>query len=135
MGESTGGSSFGLFLGGFRWFLLVEGDFEWFQVVYCFSSYINFTAYRTLNSLLYSWAHVIDCGHSIFLFKVKQQEKIIVAWSPSRLKISDYFLYSIVLCQIKSFFQTKFIEKAVTKYKASRSIAKYLRRGVLARSV
>ena len=104
VGSSVGASIFGWFLGGFGWFLLVEGDFGWFQVVCCFSSYINFTAYRTLNSLLYSWAHVIDCGHSIFLFKVKQQEKIIVAWSPSRLKISDYFLYSIVLCQIKSFF-------------------------------
>ena len=72
---SVGASSFGWFLGGFGWFLLVEGDFGWFQVVCCFSSYINFTAYRTLNSLLYSWWHVIDWGHSIFLFKVKQQEK------------------------------------------------------------
>ena len=35
----------------------------------------------------------------------------------------------------KKLFLRKFFEKAVTKYKASRSIAKYLRRGVLARSV
>ena len=38
-------------------------------------------------------SHVIDWGHSIILFKVKQQENIIVALSPSSLKISDYFLY------------------------------------------
>ena len=70
-----GSSSFGWCLGGFGWFLLVEGDFGWFQVVCCFSSYISFTACRTLNSLLYSQSHVIDQGHSVFLFKVKQQEK------------------------------------------------------------
>ena len=75
VGGSVGASSFGWFLGGFGWFLLDEGDFGWFQVVCCFSSYINFTAYRTLNSLLYLWSHLIDWDHSIFLFKVKQQEK------------------------------------------------------------
>ena len=75
VGGSIGASSFGWFLGGFGWFLLVEGDFGWFPVVCCFSSYINFTAYRTLNSLLCSCSHVIDWGHSIFLFKIKQQEK------------------------------------------------------------
>ena len=73
--DSVGASSFGWFLGGFGRFLLAEGDFRWFKVVCCFSSYINFTAYRTLNSLLYSWSQVIDWGHSIFLFKVKLQEK------------------------------------------------------------
>ena len=35
-------SSFGRFLGGFRWFLLVAGDIKWFQVDSCFSSYTNF---------------------------------------------------------------------------------------------
>ena len=35
-------SSFGWFLGSFRWFLLVEGDIKWFQVDSCFSSYTNF---------------------------------------------------------------------------------------------
>ena len=92
----VGASSFGWFLGGFRWFLLVEDDFRWFQVVCCFSSYTNYTAYRRVNSLLYSWMHVIDWGHSIFLFKVKQQEKdyyCLVAW-PSENKW--YFLPSIV---------------------------------------
>ena len=74
MGGSVGASSFGWFLDDFGWFLLVESDFRWFQVVCCFSSYISFTEYRTLNSLLYSWSHVIDRGHSIFLFKVKQQK-------------------------------------------------------------
>ena len=91
-GEVVGGSvvasSFGWFLGDFGWFLLVEGDFGWFQVVCCFSTYIGFTAYRTLN--------LIDWGHSIFLFKVKQQEKFFVVLSSSCLKISDYFLYSAV---------------------------------------
>ena len=96
VGDSVGASSFGWFLGGFGWFLLGEGDFGWFQVVGSFSSYINFTAYRTLNSILYSWSHMIDWGHSTFLFKVKQQEKNIAALSPSRLKISFYFLYSTV---------------------------------------
>ena len=75
VGGSVGASSFGWFLGGFGWFLLVEGDFGWFQVVCCFSSYISVTAYRTLNSLWYSCWHVIDWDHSIFLFKVKKQEK------------------------------------------------------------
>ena len=47
---SVGAGSFGWLVGGFGWFLLVEGDFRWFQVVCCFSSYIDFTAYRTLSS-------------------------------------------------------------------------------------
>ena len=67
VGGSVGASSFGWFLGHFGWFLLVEDNFGWFHVVCCFSGYINFTAYRTLNSLLYLWSHVIDWGHSIFL--------------------------------------------------------------------
>ena len=46
VGGSVGASSFGWFLGGFGWFLLVEGDFGWFQVVHCLRSYIiNFTAF------------------------------------------------------------------------------------------
>ena len=60
VGVSIGASTFGWFLGDFGWLLLVEGDFEWFQAVCCFSSYINLTAYRTLNSLLYLWLHVTD---------------------------------------------------------------------------
>ena len=87
VGGSVGASSFGWFLGGFGWFLLVEGDFGWSQVVCCFNSYISFTAYRTLNSLLYSWSYVICWGHS---------KKIIAILSPSPLKISNYFLYSTV---------------------------------------
>ena len=96
VGVSVGASSFGWFLGSFGWFLLGEGDFGWFQVVYCFSSYISFTEYRTLNSLLYSWSHMIFLGHSIFIFKVSSKKKTIVALSPSLLKIIDYFLYSAV---------------------------------------
>ena len=57
---SVGVTSFGWILGGFGWFLLVEDDFGWFPLVSCFSSYIDLTAYRTLNSLLYSCSHVID---------------------------------------------------------------------------
>ena len=52
VGGSVGASSFGWFLGGFGWFLLVESDFRWFQGLCCFSSYINFTGYRAINSLL-----------------------------------------------------------------------------------
>ena len=89
-------SSFGWFLGGFGWFLLVEDNFGLFQMVCCFSSYTNFTKYRRVILLLYSWSHVIELGHSIFLLKVKRRKKIIVALSLSSLKISDYFLYSIV---------------------------------------
>ena len=74
-GGSGEASSFGWFLGGFRWFLLVAGDIRWFQVVCCFSSYTNFTRFRRVVSLLYSWTHVIDCGHSGVLFKLRQQEK------------------------------------------------------------
>ena len=92
-------SSFVWFRGGFQWFLLVTGDIGWFQVVCCFSSYRNFTTYRRVISLLYSWTHTIDSGHSIFLFKVRQQENDYFVLSPSRLKISDYFL-SIVLFPI-----------------------------------
>ena len=75
VGDSGEASSFGWFLGGFLWFLLVAGDIGWFQVVCCFSSYMNLTTYRRVISLLYSWMHMIDWGHSIFLFKVRQQEK------------------------------------------------------------
>ena len=67
---SVGASCFGWFLGGCGWFLLVEAEFVWFQVV-C----INLTACRIFISLLYSWSHVNDWGDSTFLFKVKQQEK------------------------------------------------------------
>ena len=38
VGGSVGASSFGRFLSGFEWFLLVEGYFRWFQVVFYFSS-------------------------------------------------------------------------------------------------
>ena len=74
-GGSDEASSFGWFLGDFRWFLLVASDISSFQVVCCFSSYMNFTKYRRIISLLYSWTHLIDWGHSIFLSKVRQQEK------------------------------------------------------------
>ena len=68
-GGSVEASSFGWFLGGFWWFLLVEGDIEWLQVVCCFSTYTNFTTYSRVISLMYSRTHVIDWGHSIFYSK------------------------------------------------------------------
>ena len=82
---------------------MVTGDIAWFQVVCCFSSYTNFTTYRRAISLLYSWTHVADWGHSVFLFNIRQQKKKIVVLSPSRLKINNYFLYSIVLFPILLF--------------------------------
>ena len=74
-GCSGEASSFGWFLGGFRWFQLVLVDIGWFQVVCCFSSCTNFTTNRRVISLLYSWTHFIDWGHLILLFKVRQQKK------------------------------------------------------------
>ena len=51
---------------------------------------------------------MIDKSHSIFLFKARRQEKTVAALSPSRLKMSDYFLYSIVLYfRSKTFFKRK----------------------------
>ena len=50
----VGASSFGCFLGGFGWFLLVEDNFGWLQVVCYFSSYTDFTVYRRVISLLHS---------------------------------------------------------------------------------
>ena len=72
---SVGASRFESFLGIVRWFLSVEDDFGWFQVVCCFSSYTNFPAYGRVNSLAYFTSHMIDWGHLIFLLKVKQQKK------------------------------------------------------------
>ena len=40
-------------------------------------------------------SQVIDWGHSIFFIQ-SETTKIIVALSPSRLKISDYLPYSIM---------------------------------------
>ena len=54
---------------------LVEDDFGWFQVVCRFSSYFNFIACRRVTSLLHSWSHMIDWGHSIFLFREKHQKR------------------------------------------------------------
>ena len=94
VGGSVGTSSFGWFLGGFGWFLLVEGEFGWFRVVCCFSSYINFVAYRTLNSLRYSWSHVIDWSHSVFLFKTKTARKKMLL--PCRLAVWKQLIISYI---------------------------------------
>ena len=109
VGGSVGASSFGWFLGGFGWFLWVEDNSGWFQVVCCFSSYTNCTAYRRVNSLLHSWSHVIDWDHSIFLFKVKQQEKyyccLVALQSENKWLLP--ILYC-VLCQKKASFKEIF---------------------------
>ena len=39
---------------------LLSGDFRWFQVVCCFSSYTNFTEYRRVNFFL-CCAHGCTC--------------------------------------------------------------------------
>ena len=67
-GGSGETSSFGWFLGYFRWLLLVVGDIEWFQMVCCFSNYTNF---RRIISLLYSWTLLINWDHSIFFIQSK----------------------------------------------------------------
>ena len=104
-GVSVGTSIFGWFLGGFGWFLLVEDNFEWFQVVWCFSSYTNCTAYRRVNSLVYSWSHVIDWDHASSSFKIKLQKiyYCCVVVLQSAYKWLLHILYC-VLCQIKNFF-------------------------------
>ena len=80
-------------LGGF-W--VVSDGFCWLRIISdCFRLFAVLVATpisRHTEEL--SRSHVIESGHSIFLFKVKQQEK--VALPPRSLKISDYFLYSIV---------------------------------------
>ena len=132
-GVSVSASSFRWFLGSFRWFLLVEGDFRWFRVVWCFSSYTNYTAYRRVNPFLNSWMHVIDWGHSIILFKAKKQEKdycCLVTWSS---KMSDIFCILLSSMSDKKKFSKEIFW--INSHKASRSIAKYLTQGVFAGSV
>ena len=99
------------------WFRMVSvgwGYFGWFQVVCCFNSYTNLTAYRRVNFLLYSWSHVFDWGRSLILFKVKQQEK---DYCCLKMKIMSYTL----LCSMsdKKLLLRKFIEWRVTKHKAN----------------
>ena len=137
-------SSFVWFLGAFKSFLLVVGDIEWFQVVYCFSSYTNFRTHRRVISLMYSWAHVIDWGHSIFYSKSNCKKKISVVLSPSRLKkviISYNFIFPILLIPMlyslsdkNLLFQEIFLKNS-HKTQNKRSIMNYFIRGVLAGSV
>ena len=94
---SVGANSFGWFPVGFGWFLLVEDNFRWFQVVFCFSSHTNFTAYRRVTSLLYSLLHMIYWGQLILLFKVKQQEKYCCCLVASENK----WLFSILCCVLR----------------------------------
>ena len=77
-----------------------------------FSSYINCTAFRRVNSLLYSWSHVIYWRNSCFFFKVKQQEKDYCCLFA--LESENKWLFPIlycVLCQIENFFQEFFLNK------------------------
>ena len=122
-------SSFGWFLGRFRWFLLVAVDIAWLQVVYYFSSYTNFTTYRRVISLLYSWTQVIDWIEIILFFYSKEdsKKKIIIVLSPSRLKVNIYFQYLLcyflyyyflysILCQIKKLLLKISFLKAAPKH-------------------
>ena len=102
-GGSGGASSFGWFLGGFGWFLLVSGDFcdfGWFEVVCYFSSYKNFTTCKRVISLLYSWSHVIDWVNSIFI-QSKTARKLVAQLSENKLL---FFILYCVIYQIKNFF-------------------------------
>ena len=83
-GGSVGASSFEWFLGGFGWFLLVEGDFRWFQVACCFGSFTNFTAYRRVNSLLYLWSDVITDVVRFFIQSKTARKRLLL---PCRLAV------------------------------------------------
>ena len=136
LGGYVGASSFGWFLGGFRWFLLVEDNFGWFQVVFCFSRYTNCTAYKSFKA--FTILVVVRDGLRLFNFfylKWNSKKKIIVALLPSSLKISDYYLCFIRSMSDKKLLLRKFFEYTFTKHKARVSITKYLRRRVLTRSV
>ena len=125
MGSSGGANSYGWFLGGFRWFLLVADDIGWFQVVCCFSSYMNFTTYRRIICLRYSWTHVIDWGHSISLIQSKTATKRLLF--SCRLAIWKQVIISYtLLCYFLNFLILKNGHKIQSKW----SIAKYLRWGV-----
>ena len=73
----SGGSFRSVVAGGFRCCGRLPGWrwFGWFQVVCRFSSYFNFIACRRVTSSLHSWSHMIDWGHSIFLFREKHQKR------------------------------------------------------------
>ena len=114
------------------WFPKVSVGCRRFQVVCCFSSYTNFTTYRRVISLLYSWTHMIDWGHSIFLLDSKK--RIIVALSPSRSDYCDYFLYSIVLFPMVLFpvFYSMSDKKLLSKEtKKKKTVTKHKASGVL----
>ena len=96
-------SSFGWFLGGFRWFLLVAGDIGWFQ---------GFAVLVVTRISRHSEELFLYCTHEhtwltevirVFYSNQDSKKKIITVLSPSVLKISDYFLYSVVLFPILLF--------------------------------
>ena len=53
VGGSGGAISFGWFLGGFVWCLLVAGDFKWFQMVRFFSTVVTRISQHTDKLFLY----------------------------------------------------------------------------------
>ena len=126
LGGSVGANSFGCFLGGFGWFLLVEDNFGLFQVVFCFSSYTNFTAYRRVNSLLYSWLKSFN-----FFIQSKTTRKrslfFLVAYQSQNELLFPIFY--CILCQMKNFFWGNFLNKQ--SQNTSGGIARYLIRGAL----
>ena len=79
---------------GFCWLQVISDGFKWFSVL---------VATRMLQ---HTQEFFLFCNHKrtwlteviqFFCLKYDSKKKIIVVLPPSRLKISDYFLYSIVL--------------------------------------
>ena len=127
---------------GFRWLRVISDGFRWFAVLV-----VTRISQHTEELFLYhtherAWlTEVIRSCYS----KKGSRKKIIFLLPPSRLKISDYFLYSIVLFPIllfpilysisyKRLLLTE-IKKNSHKTQSKWSIADYLRRGVWAGSV
>ena len=81
--------------GGFcslRWYPLVSGGL-------LFNNYINFTAYRTLNSLLYSWLQVIEWDYLEFFIQSKTARKKLLL--PCHLAVWKEVMNSyILLCSM-----------------------------------
>ena len=108
VGGSVAASSFGWFQGGFRWFPLVEGDFGWFQMVCCFTSYINFKALFTVLMVACDWLRSFD----FFIQSKTARKKNYCCLVPRCLKISDHVLYSTVFyARWKASFKENFLKK------------------------
>ena len=109
-------SNFKWFLGDFGWLLLVESDFGWFQVVGCL---VVTPISQHAEKLTLYCTHGRTWLNEVFDFFIQSKTgrkslllpcRLIL--SPSRLKISDYFLYSIVFyARKKTSFKANFSNK------------------------